>query len=176
VTAAGTLLAVALAATATAAVAQDASDVAPDTVRELEAVRVTGRRPPADPFAFRNPVAVEETVFSRDWDEPPGLDEIGLRGGLVQMGINKGLELAGRGIRKLPGWKHQAIGAQARPPPLDADQRDRAMRIQAAGDVPVVASAASPSAPATDTTDAKGLMAAEAERGADPDVAAPRPR
>ena len=98
---------------------------------ELEAVRVVGRRPPADPFAFRNPVEVEGTVFSRAWNEPPSLEEVGLRGGYVQLGINKGLELAGKGIRKLPGWKLQIRDAQARPPPLDEAQIARAARLQA---------------------------------------------
>ena len=98
---------------------------------DLEPVRVIGRRP--DPFAFRNPVEAEGTVFSRDWDEPPSIEEIGLRGGIVQIGINKGLELAAKGIRSLPDWQDQVIGAQARPPPLDEAQLARAARLHAAG-------------------------------------------
>ena len=103
----------------------DFHDAAKDglTPTELEAVRVIGQRPPPDPFAFRNPVEVEGTVFSRAWNEPPSLEEVGLRGGYVQLGINKGLELAGKGIRKLPGWKLQIRDAQARPPPLDEAQK-----------------------------------------------------
>lgn len=168
------LLAAALAGAGATALAQDAPDPPPAPVRELEAVRVTGRRPPTDPFAFRNPVAVEPTVFSRDWDEPPGLEEIGLRGGLVQMGIQKGLELAAEGIRQLPGWKDQVIGAQARPPPLDAAQRDRAMRFQAEGPVP--ASVAPSTSPAPGVADAGGASAAEVHSRADPDAPTPRPR
>ena len=99
---------------------------------ELEAVRVIGQRPPTDPFAFRNPVEVEDTVFSRAWDEPPSLEEVGMRGGYVQIGINKGLELAAKGIRKLPGWKLQIRDAEARPPPLDEAQAARAARLHAA--------------------------------------------
>ena len=122
-----------------AASAQDAGDAGETRdvaasgaqTTELEAVRVVGRRPPADPFAFRNPVEVEGTVFSRAWNEPPSLEEVGLRGGYVQLGINKGLELAGKGIRKLPGWKLQIRDAQARPPPLDEAQIARAARLQA---------------------------------------------
>ena len=106
----------------------DASGAQPT---ELEVVRVVGRRPPADPFAFRNPVEVESTVFSRAWNEPPSLEEVGMRGGYVQIGINKGLELAAKGIRKLPGWKLQVRGAEARPPPLDEAQAARAARLQA---------------------------------------------
>ena len=110
--------------------ARDAASGAQPT--ELEAVRVVGRRPPADPFAFRNPVEVEGTVFSRAWDEPPSLEEVGMRGGYVQIGINKGLELTAKGIRKLPGWKLQIRDAEARPPPLDEAQAARAARLHAA--------------------------------------------
>ena len=98
-------------------------------------MRVIGRRPP-DPFGFRNPVETDTTVFDRAWDEPPSAEEIGMRGGIVQIGINKGLELAAKGIRKLPGWQNQVIGARARPPPLDEAQLERAMRLQEQGAQP----------------------------------------
>lgn len=98
---------------------------------ELAPVRVIGRRPPTDPFAFRNPVEVEGTVFSRAWDESPSLEEVGMRGGYVQLGIIKGIELAGKCIRKLPGWTQQINDAQARPPPLDEAQAARAARLHA---------------------------------------------
>jgi len=101
---------------------------APEPV-ELAPVEVIGHRP--DPFAFRNPVEAETTVFERSWDEPPSLEEIGMRGGLVQMGINKGLELAAKGVRRLPGWQNQIVPAQARPPPLDEAQLARAARLHA---------------------------------------------
>ncbi len=135
-----TFLLAMLCALPAASPAQDAGDVREprndDASRarptELEAVRVVGRRPPADPFAFRNPVEVEGTVFSRAWNEPPSLEEVGMRGGYVQIGINKGLELAAKGIRKLPGWKLQVRDAEARPPPLDEAQAARAARLHAA--------------------------------------------
>lgn len=95
---------------------------------ELPAVRVIGRR--EDPFAFRNPVQAEGTVFERAWDEPPSLEEIGMRGGLVQMAIAKGLEMAAEGVRRLPGWQHQIVDATARPPPLDEAQLARAARLR----------------------------------------------
>ncbi|MGJ4730929.1 hypothetical protein, partial [Luteimonas sp. SDU101] len=98
---------------------------------EMAPVRVIGHRP--DPFGFRNPVETDSTVFDRAWDEPPGLEEIGMRGGIVQMGINKGLELAAKGIRSLPNWQNQVIGAEARPPPLDEAQLERAMRMHKGG-------------------------------------------
>ncbi|MGY1409978.1 MULTISPECIES: hypothetical protein [unclassified Luteimonas] len=96
---------------------------------DLAPVRVVGRRQPVDPFAFRNPVEAEATVFSRSWDEPPSMEEIGMRGGIVQIGINKGLELTAKGIRKLPGWQNQIVDAEARPPPLDQAQLERAIRL-----------------------------------------------
>jgi len=100
---------------------------APEPV-ELAPVEVIGHRP--DPFAFRNPVEAETTVFERSWDEPPSLEEIGMRGGLVQMGINKGLELAAKAVRRLPGWQNQIVDARARPPPLDEGQLARAARLR----------------------------------------------
>lgn len=117
--------------------AQDAApaiaetEAAPDpAVTEMDAVRVVGIRPPADPFAFRNPVELDDNRFRRDWDESPSLEEVGLRGGYVQIGINKGLELAAKSIRTLPGWRNQVRAAEARPPPLDAEQAARALRMQ----------------------------------------------
>ncbi len=118
-----------LAAASVAAQDEAAGAAAPEPMpqaTELAPVRVIGRRP--DPFAFRNPVEAQDTVFSRDWDEPPGLEEIGMRGGIVQIAINKGLELTAKGIRSLPYWQNQVVGAQARPPPLDEAQLARASR------------------------------------------------
>ena len=99
----------------------------------LAPVRVVGKRQSGDPFAFRNPIEAEATVFSRSWDEPPSLEEIGMRGGIVQIGINKGLQLAAKGIRKLPGWQNQIVDAEARPPPLDEAQLARAIRLRDEG-------------------------------------------
>lgn len=105
--------------------APETASTAPAT--ELAPVRVIGQR--SDPFAFRNPVQAEGTVFDRDWNEAPSLEEIGMRGGIVQIAINKGLELTAKGIRSLPGWQNQVVGAQARPPPLDQAQLARAARL-----------------------------------------------
>lgn len=102
-----------------------------DSATELEPVRVLGQRPPRDPFAFDNPVQAEGTAFSRSWNEPPSLEEVGMRGGYVQMAINKGLELTARGVRKLPFWQHQVADARARPPPLDEAQLARAKLLDA---------------------------------------------
>src|SRR5690606_2258572 len=89
---------------------------------EIEPVRVIGQRPVRDPFAFDNPVEVDGTVFSRDWDEPPSPEEVGMRGGYVDMAIRWGLQKAAEGIRKLPGYTNQVVPAEARPPPLADDQ------------------------------------------------------
>ena len=130
-----TLCAAPLASPAQDAAAGAAGDDPPGAqLTEMDAVRVIGRRPPADPFAFRNPVEVEDTVFSRAWDEPPSLEEIGMRGGYVQLAIDKGLELTAKGIRRLPGWKNPIGHAVARPPPLDEAQQARAARLHDAGD------------------------------------------
>jgi len=107
------------------AAAQD--ERAQDAV-ELPTVEVIGHRP--DPFGFRNPVEAETTVFERAWNEPPSIEEIGMRGGIVQMGINKGLELAAKAVRRLPGWQNQIVDARARPPPLDEGQLARAARLR----------------------------------------------
>lgn len=122
-----------------AALARGAPPSGPDAPAaevELEPVQVLGQRPPPDPFAFRNPVEVEGTVFSRHWDEPPSIEEVGLRGGYVQLAINRGLEAIASGVRRLPGWK-QVTPAQARPPPpLDGDQAGRARRLYEGTDPP----------------------------------------
>ncbi|TYT23165.1 hypothetical protein FZO89_18170 [Luteimonas viscosa] len=133
------LLALLCCACAESAAQEDAGAATPvptpgsDPVTEMDTVRVVGERPPVDPFAFRNPVDVDGTVFSRHWDEPPSMEEIGMRGGIVQIAINKGLEATAAGIRKLPGWRNQVRAAVARPPPLDEVQAARAARLRTAG-------------------------------------------
>ncbi|TDK21761.1 hypothetical protein E2F46_14580 [Luteimonas aestuarii] len=98
---------------------------------DLGTVRVIGvYEPPADPFALENPVDYAATRFQRDWREPPSLEEIGMRGGIVHIAINQGLLMAAQQVTKLPGWKHQVQGATARPPPLDEEEAQRAMRVR----------------------------------------------
>jgi hypothetical protein len=113
-------------------VAENRADSAtPPAPTQLDPVRVVGKRP--DPFAFRNPVEAGPTTFSRDWDESPSLEEIGMRGGIVQIAINTGLELTAKGIRSLPFWQNQVVSAEARPPPLDEAQLARAARLHETG-------------------------------------------
>jgi len=121
------------------AVAEDAGGAgaaAASAATELDPVRVLGQRPPRDPFAFDNPVEAGGTVFSRDWDEAPSLEEVGMRGGYVQIAIGMGIMATARAIRRIPGYQNQIVGAQARPPPLDAEQAERARRLYEGADAP----------------------------------------
>ena len=132
----GAPLAVAAQEPAAAGGTLETGPTAADPATELEPVRVLGRRPPPDPFAFDNPVQAEGSVFSRDWDEAPSLEEVGMRGGYVHMAIMKGIETTVRGVQRLPGWQKQVQAAQARPPPLDAEQLERARQLQEGTDTP----------------------------------------
>lgn len=118
-----------LAAAAWSARAQDAAadDAAAGdpSLTELEAVEVVAPRlPDADPFGFRAPPP--PTRFERHWREPFNLHDIGMRGGLVQLGIGYALGAAAKGVSRVPGWKAQVQPAIARPPPLDEEQAARA--------------------------------------------------
>ena len=132
----GTPLAASAQVPAAAGDAAGSGTAATDAATELDPVRVLGRRPPRDPFAFDNPVEAEDTVFSRDWDEAPGLEEVGMRGGYVQMAIEMGIMATAKAIRRLPGYQDQIVGARARPPPLDAEQAERARRLYEGTDAP----------------------------------------
>ncbi len=123
---------VALAAAGTAAhppaVEAPAGDAIDGAVTDFEPVRVTAPRPAGDPFAFRNPVQVRDTVFERSWREPMSAEEIGMQGGIVALAIAWTLDKSAQGISRLPGWKHQVQAATARPPPLQGGDLQRALR------------------------------------------------
>lgn len=136
-------LSIALIATfALSAHAQDASpaNVPADEDRaaaaatgDLGTVRVIGEyRPPVDPFAFKNPIDIQGSAFDKHYREPPTPEEISLNGGYILYGINYGLMKAMQQVTRLPGWKHQIQPATARPPPLDEEQMQRAMRVMEA--------------------------------------------
>lgn len=98
---------------------------------DLGTVRVLGEyHLPVDPFALDNPIDFDGTRFQRDWRDPVNLHDIGMQGGIVHIAINYGLLKAGEQITRLPGWKHQVQAAVARPPPLDEEQAQRAMRVR----------------------------------------------
>lgn len=101
-------------------------------IPELEAVRVTARRPDTevvDLYRFRNPVQVEETRFDRTWQEPPSLEDIGMQGGVIPLAVGYVAQKAVQGAERLPGWKQQVRPATARPPPLDPAQMQRALSL-----------------------------------------------
>ncbi|MCD9033776.1 hypothetical protein LDO32_18855 [Luteimonas sp. Y-2-2-4F] len=112
-----------------AAEADAAASEAAAPVAELAPVRVVAERI-EDPFAFRNPIEVEDNVFRRAWREPPSLEEIGMQGGLVNMAVGYALMKTAEGVKRLPGWKDQIQPAEARPPPLDEALRARAAELQ----------------------------------------------
>lgn len=121
----------ALAQEADVAPADDGDDAA---VIEFDTMRVVGKRPEwVDPFAFRPLFDPDANMFQRDWNEPPSVEDVSLSGGYLMLGINKGLMKAAEAVTRLPGWKHQVQPAIARPPPLDADQAERAARLRASG-------------------------------------------
>jgi hypothetical protein len=88
---------------------------------------------PLDLYGFRNPVQVEPNAFNRAWREPPSLEEVGMRGGYLMMGINYGIAQTAQGLHTLSRAPDQIQSAVARPPPaLDADQQRRALQVCAA--------------------------------------------
>ena len=115
--------------------AQEGTDPTPATsVPTLERVEAL---PPEeeiiDLYRFENPVIVEPNRFAEAYKPEPSLEEIALEhGGLIQHGINLGLEKSWRGIKKVTGMRAQTQAATARPPPLDEEQLRRAARLCAA--------------------------------------------
>ena len=105
-----------------------------DAPTEFEPVRVTAPRYLVeDPFALKNARPVEDTVFNRSWREPVSAESIGMQGGIVALAIGYAIDRTGAGIRKLPGWKLQIQHATARPPPLQDEHMQRALRLQQTG-------------------------------------------
>ncbi|WNH48891.1 hypothetical protein PDM28_00725 [Stenotrophomonas aracearum] len=88
---------------------------------------------PVDLYRFRNPVEPAPNAFNRAWSEPPSLQEVGMRGGYLMMGINYGIAQTAKGLHTLTRAPDQIQSAVARPPPgLDADQQRRALQVCAA--------------------------------------------
>lgn len=85
---------------------------------------------PLDLYRFKNPVQVQPNRFSRTWSEPPSPEQVGMSGGYLMMGINKGLAAAAKGVNKLTGGPDQIQSAIARPPPeLTEDEQRRAQEV-----------------------------------------------
>ncbi len=88
---------------------------------------------PVDLYRFKNPVEPAPNAFNRAWREPPSLQEVGMRGGYVMMGINYAIAKTAQGLHTLTRAPDQIQPAVARPPPgLDADQQRRALQVCAA--------------------------------------------
>ena len=85
---------------------------------------------PLDLYRFKNPVQVQPNRFSRTWSEPPSPEQVGMSGGYLMMGINKGLAAAAQGVNKLTGGPDQIQSATARPPPeLTEEEQRRAQEV-----------------------------------------------
>jgi len=85
---------------------------------------------PVDLYRFRNPVEPAPNAFNRAWREPPSLQEVGMRGGYVMMGINYAIAKTAQGLHTVTRAPDQIQPAVARPPPgLDADQQRRALQV-----------------------------------------------
>ena len=112
------------------AMAQDATAADDPSATTLETLTV--RPDPEevlDLYRFENPVDVEPTVFSRRWNEPVSLEQLGKNGGIVPVLVGLAARQVQKGARKIPGWKEPEQPATARPPPLDDEQAARALRL-----------------------------------------------
>ncbi len=121
-----------LCAIAPSSPAQEATAIAParnDDATTLDPVRVVAPRM-EDLYRSRPPERTPPTVFDKAWREPVNLEKIGNQGGVIPLLVNFAARKVAEGARKLPGWKGPDQPAIARPPPLDADQADRALQLQ----------------------------------------------
>lgn len=88
---------------------------------------------PLDLYRFKNPVEPAPNAFNRAWSEPPSLEEVGMRGGYLMMGINYGIAQTAQGLHTVSRAPDPIQPAVARPPPgLDAGQQRRALQVCAA--------------------------------------------
>src|SRR5690606_25450579 len=77
---------------------------------------------------FRNPVGVGGAVFWRRWDEAPSLEEVGMRGGYVQMAVTRGLDALAKGGRRLPGWQDTVVADDVTTAPTGHEHAARTVR------------------------------------------------
>jgi len=109
--------------------AQVRSDRDVTTLGEVRAVRPEDEEP-VDLYGFRNPVQVQSNTFNRSWSEPPSLEQVGMSGGYVMMGINYAIAKTAQGLHRVTGAPDPVQAAIARPPPeLSEEQRRRAARF-----------------------------------------------
>lgn len=116
-----------------AAAAEAPSTPAP-LITTLEEVRAL---PPdeeqLDLYKFDNPIKVDPNTFSKSYHPPPSPKEISENGGYLLYGVAKLIGAVAKALPKVPGVRGQVQPAVARPPPLDAEQMNRAARISGQG-------------------------------------------
>ena len=96
------------------------------TLGEVRAI-TPDEEEPVDLYRFKNPVQVQNNAFNRSWSEPPSLEQVGMSGGYVMMGINYAIAKTAQGLHRISGGPDQVQPAIARPPPqLSDEQRRRA--------------------------------------------------
>lgn len=107
----------------------DSADARVTTLGEVRALKPEDDVP-VDLYRFRSPVQPEPNAFNRSWREPPSLEEVGMRGGYLMMGINYGIAKTAQGLHTLTRAPDPIQSAIARPPPgLDAAQLRRALKF-----------------------------------------------
>ncbi|WP_426804541.1 hypothetical protein [Stenotrophomonas sp. SrG] len=107
----------------------DSADACVTTLGEVRALKPEDDVP-VDLYRFKSPVQPEPNAFNRAWHEPPSLQEVGMRGGYLMMGINYGIAKTAQGLHTLTRAPDPIQSAIARPPPgLDAAQQRRALQF-----------------------------------------------
>jgi len=107
----------------------DSKDARVTTLGEVRALKPEDDVP-VDLYRFKSPVQPEPNAFNRVWREPPSLEEVGMRGGYLMMGINYGIAKTAQGLHTVTRAPDPIQSAIARPPPgLDAAQQRRALKI-----------------------------------------------
>ncbi|MFT4196783.1 MAG: hypothetical protein QM601_02535 [Pseudoxanthomonas sp.] len=104
-----------------------AADVA--TLDTVEALPPEDHVETLDLDRFKNPIQVPPNTFDKRWSPPPSPKEISENGGYLVYGMDKLVGAAKKGLQRLPGVRGQTHPASARPPPLSAEQMDRAAAL-----------------------------------------------
>ncbi|MFT4196784.1 MAG: hypothetical protein QM601_02540 [Pseudoxanthomonas sp.] len=111
---------------------RDAAAAADPAVTTLDTVQAL---PPEDQVEtldldrFKNPVQVEPNRFGQAYDTGISPQDMALKyGGYVNYGLNRGLYETWKGLKKVTGMRPYERSASARPPPLSAEQMQRAAR------------------------------------------------
>lgn len=85
---------------------------------------------PLDLYGFKSPVHIEPNTFNRAYREAPSLEQVGMSGGYVMMGIYYVIGKTAQGLHTLTRAPDPVQAATARPPPeLDEAQQRRALLL-----------------------------------------------